>query len=560
VDLTQIPVIGEAIGNDMSTNTITEPMIRGFMEWMNTQLRDLGLPAGELEMFDRGASELDQQRSWVQYWAVQPEFFGPRLDESGQLLWTPEQMELYEEALAGIVSGVPGNPLSDAARSSYGMEEAITAGLSLVAPGGAPVASQSRTDRMVAADRFRDAGFRGTPEERAASTFRDEATAADPTWVIAMDAYRNIGTPEQREVWDTYWDIVMEPENLRHRNLFFWNGEYWEEFDGAQLQDMSEEERQAFADDWLTKRPGEENTIEQIRTEREAFKAEHPEITDYLTYQKGVYGYDGGAGAFIEHMSSNPNFQRAYEDRKDYLERQGYSGATLQAELEQWAASEAGYHAAIGERDNIYGPDPLPVYDGDQDPYGNSAFRDVMGKGESSGEGTGTTGTTGTSTDPEEDRQKKVWRDYDSPEAQEQKWQQVQDREGWANYTAEMMYGDAWNEETGKWEEWAYDDKGYRQSVTGNEAGNTGYYMTPSDDSPPKWGTAPNENRFEEWRQYMIRTNPNVAQHELTIEAWAAWELGIFNEYLASVRPQAANPPPGAWSRWLEEGIDWNAA
>jgi hypothetical protein len=547
VDLTQIPVIGEHIGNDLALNTVTEPMIRGFMEWMNGQLSELGLPVGELEMFDRGASELDQMRSWVAYHAL--EEFGPRLDEAGMPLWTPEQMEMYTEALLGIVSGVPGNPLSDAARESISNEELITAGLGLIGPGGVPVVSQSRTDRMRAADEFRSRGFTGPGEED--HLFRSEATASDPTWVIASNAYHAIGTEEQKEIYDTYWDIIFEPGKFRELDLVVWDAgsNSWTTLDGAELVGMSEEERQAFAQEWLTMRPGGVEAVEYITTERDAFKAANPEFADYLTYRNGVYQYEGGAEAFIEDMSSNPNFQRALDDRRKWLQQQGYSGATLEAELAEWASSEDAYKAAIGEQDNIYGASPISVYDASSDPASNAGFREVMGLNESQSEGGGSGSGSG-ATEEEEYDPKKVYIDRSAPAYQEQQWQEVENREGWANYTAEQLYGDAWNEETGKWEEWAYDDKGYRQAVTGNEAGNTSYYMTPSDTSPPQIGEAPNENRYQEWLAYMRRTNPSATPQQLSIEAWAAWENGVYTEYIGTVRPQPEVPE--AWLRWLE--------
>jgi hypothetical protein len=296
-------------------------------------------------------------------------------------------------------------------------------------------------------------------------------------------------------------------------------------------------------------RPGGVEAVEYITTERDAFKAGNPEFADYLTYRNGVYQYEGGAEAFIEDMSSNPNFQRALDDRRKWLQQQGYSGATLEAELAEWASSEDAYKAAIGEQDNIYGASPISVYDASSDPTSNAGFREVMGLNESEGGGSGSGSGSG-STEEDEYDPKKVYIDRSAPAYQEQQWQEVENRKGWANYTAEQLYGDAWNEETGKWEEWAYDDKGYRQAVTGNEAGNTSYYMTPSDTSPPQIGEAPNENRYQEWLAYMRRTNPSANPQELSIEAWAAWENGVYTEYIGTVHPQPAVPE--AWLRWLE--------
>jgi hypothetical protein len=531
------------MSDTMSLSNPTQEWTRLFLEKVNEWAVAAGIPVGDFESFNRGASELDQLRSWVAYEATQQ--FGPRLDENGLPLWTPEQMEIYREALVNIRAGIDGNPLSDAARENYGNEEAITAGLSVLFSGGSPVISDSRVDRMRAADEFRSRGFTGPGEED--NLFRNEATASDPTWVIASAAYHAIGTDEVKAEYEFYNDLIYEPESLGPyaHGIRMPNGEI---FDTTTLLNLTVDERRVIVDG-IFEQFGLMDDITQLVTERDAFKEANPEFADYLTYRNGVYQYEGGAEAFIEDMSSNPNFQRALDDRRKWLQQQGYSGATLEAELAEWASSEDAYKAAIGEQDSIYGQSPLPVYDASSDPTSNTGFREVMGLNESQGEGGGSGSGSG-GTEEDEYDPKKVWVDRTTPEYQEQQWQEVENREGWANYTAEQLYGDAWNEETGKWEEWAYDDKGYRQAVTGNEAGNTSYYMTPSDTSPPQIGQAPNENRYQEWLAYMRRTNPSATPRELSIEAWAAWENGVYTEYIGTVRPQPEVPE--AWLRWLE--------
>ncbi len=529
-DLTKIPVIGEHIGNDLATNTFTEPMIRGFMEWMNGALSDAGLPVGELEMFDRGASELDQMRSWVQYHAE--EQFGPRFDDTFAPLWTPEQMELYREALVGIVSGVPGNPLSDAARESISNEELITAGLGLVVPAGAPVVSQSRTDRM-AADRAGD---------RSAGVFRDEATASDPTWAIASRAYHDIGTPLQQDIWDTYYDILFNPEELRHQQLLVWDEEagIYRRIPGSALAGMTEEELQEAADWWLSMYPGGQEAIDHIKTERDAFKAANPEFADYTTYQAGVYKYEGGPSQFITDMGSNPNFQRALDDQEEWLKQQGYKGATLQAELEQWAASEAAFHAAIGEQYNIYGSDPISVYDGSNDPYANNPFRTVMGQG-----------TPVSEDDEEEEAEDEV--DPKSPAGQAAKWEAAEieedKRRGWSNYAAEQLYGDAWDQEAAATDP----KKGFPYKTNDPLTGEYYYTNYYPDDAPPKPGESSNENRFIEWQRVMRAQG--VPENQLTVEAWAAWETDTYEEYLESIGQsvQQETAVPDLWTYWLDD-------
>jgi hypothetical protein len=562
----QIPLLGDILndGQMYLPGAWSTQITNRIFDKANELFSEYAWTAGDYEPFNREANETDQIRTYVQQ--IVTELYGPRytVDPNNPAdivaLWTPEQMAAYQDALNAVTSGANGNAIAEEAQQRWATE-GLYQDIFMFVPAGTVWRSTFRDQQMELADQYYANGFKGDAAQTAAAAFRGEAKATDPAWVVANQQYHDIGTEEQQGWVSLYNDLINNPDELATASggaLLQLEG--YERWDPAQwidysiLMNMDEDQRREYVDKWFAQ-AGILDDVQQVQQQKQDFKTANPGYEQYATYQGGVLNYDGGASAFRQDMAANPNFKRAEDQKREELKAQGYSGAVLEAELDQWASTQQAYHAAMGMQYQLDDPSPISVNDQSKNPLGIPAMSFMLPDEEGSGSGSGTS-----SSDPEEDRQKKVWRDYDSPEAQEQKWQQVQDREGWANYTAEMMYGDAWNEETGKWEEWAYDDKGYRQSVTGNEAGNTGYYMTPSDDSPPKWGTAPNDNRFEEWRQYMIRTNPNVAQHELTIEAWAAWELGIFNEYLASVRPQAANPPPGAWSRWLEEGIDWNAA
>jgi hypothetical protein len=526
-DPADIPVIGQLF--DPNTMKVTIPS-EDFVNWMigkaNGLLQSVDAPTVEpFEPFNRGANELDQQRTWVQQVATSDEFFGPDRES-----WTPEQEQMYQEALVGVGSGLKGNPILDAAMERYGNEEGLSAALGLVAPGGAVVNSRFRTDTMAAATG-------GDPQAR---DFRNEATAADPTWVIASRAYHDIGTPLQQDIWDTYYDILFNPEDLRHQQLLVWDEEagIYRRIPGSALAGMTDEELQEAADWWLSMYPGGQEAIDHIKTERDAFKAAHPEFTTYLTYQKGVYDYPGGSGQFLTDMESNPNFQQALDEQREYLQKQGYKGATLQAELEQWAASEEAYHAAIGDKYNIY-DNPISVYDGSNDPYANNPFRTVMEQG------------TPVSEDDEEEVEDEI--DPKSPAGQAAKWEaaeiEEEKRRGWSNYAAEELYGDAWDQEAAATDP----KKGFPYKTNDPLTGEYYYTNYYPDDAPPKPGESSNENRFIEWQRVMRAQG--VPENQLTVEAWAAWETDTYEEYLESTGQsvQSETAVPDLWTYWLDD-------
>lgn len=544
-DISELPVIGQYFDPNTMLFTIpTEELTNLLIGAANQALINAGLPAVQpFEPFNRGANELDQLRTWVQQ--VATEQFGPRYGVNGEGLWTAEQMAEYEEALLGVQSGMEGNDILDLAMERYGNEEGLSAALSLIAPGGAVVNSRFRTDQMDLANRFADQGYTGTPEEQAASDFRNEAKATDPAWVIANQQWHNLGTPEQREAYALYNQLIYNPEELESSGYMLRLSGYaaddpnqW--IDASMLLGMDEDARRELVEQWFTK-SGELEGIQQLQAERDAFKEANPEIADFRTYIGGVYDYEGGAGAFIDMMLPiNPNFKRAYDERREYLESQGKKGSVLEAELEDWATSQQAFFAATGQQFSIYDDKPLPVYDPTADPLANPQFAGVMDMGPQS---------TGGNQYPQSDDNKRD-KAADSAFEQSIEWTDENNRKQWATSLAEQMYGDAWNEQTGEWETWAYKDKNYRENVLGLPDGNTDYYM---DESPPQPGKSSNDNRFQEWVLWMQRTNPGIPASELTPMAWAAWETGTWEEYMASISPPAQQYEPlhAVWARHL---------
>src|SRR5690606_24072464 len=124
--------------------------------------------------------------------------WGPMTGPNGEILWTPEQLAQFEDALLNARSGEDtDNWITQGARESYGEEEGLGLLWSL-GIASTVTNSQFRTDTMQAAK----------DGDNAARTSRAIATAGSPTWVIANQQWHNIGTPEQQAIWDTYWDII----------------------------------------------------------------------------------------------------------------------------------------------------------------------------------------------------------------------------------------------------------------------------------------------------------------------------------------------------------------
>jgi hypothetical protein len=266
---------------------------------------------------------------------------------------------------------------------------------------------------------------------------------------------------------------------------------------------MSQEDRQAWADQWLLHQPGGKEMFDQHVAERDAFMAAHPEYQDFKTYQGGVYDQEdkpGGITAWREGLAqTNPNFKHEMNERREWLKDQGYTGAVLEAELDQWATTEAGFLAAMGRQDSLYDDAPRDVYDSSQDPLANPNLGSIMAPpeeesgGEGGGSGSGSSGGSrgdrafrGPSRHPVEGSIR--W--YEEQLTEDiTKWNQD-------NRASEAKYPEQWDETTGTWHKWVDKD----------------YYHT---------STYPSETALmEEYRKWSLRGGTNG---DTSIEAFIAW-------------------------------------
>lgn len=534
-----IPVIGDWFDESMNVTTPGYEITSTLIGSANSLLRKFGIEVGEFEPFDRGASEIDQMRSWVQYEAGL--MFGPRYNDQGEQLWTEEQVQMYVDALIAVQGGDPNNPLVVAARQRYGREEGLTAGLSLVMPAGAVVTSQSRTDTMRLSTEFRDQGFEGTGEQRAASDYRAEALATDPTWVIANTEYHNLGDDTTDANLRLYNQLIYDPESFaEHSYLVQWMDAPTVEESGidvSPLLDMTIDERREWVDAMFN-RSGELGGIQKLQADRDAFKKANPEYTEYLTYQKGVYSYEdkpGGIRKWREDLAEdNPNFERAMNERRDWLEEQGYSGRALEAELDDWATKQDAYFAAMGEQSSIHDEKPLDVYDPSGDPLANPNMAFML---------------------PEDNEYQAPKKDEPAPGSYEESNETFRQQKAnfeFENRAAELLYGDEWDfaavDASGKpGEGWVNKDHP-----------NTDYYP-----SLGGAGSTTAQKRYEEWVRVMQARYPEKGYRaydrdgnvdERTRDAWLDWEAGIIEDMEA-----AGYPAPSIWQEYLDDE-DQNAA
>jgi hypothetical protein len=507
VDISQVPVLGSFFDpTSMALTSPSEDLWKAIFDGANNALEGAGFGVGDFTPFNKGANELDQMRTWVQHHAMQQ--FGPRyiVDETtGDVVgnWTTEQMNMYAEAMEGVRTGVPGNPLSDAARESYGHEEGLTAAFSLIVPAGAPVASRTREDIRRRAEEYREQGLTGDANQRAAYEFRQEASASDPTWQIASTQFHNLGTEESRDVYEAYWNLVLNPEQAaQFRYRWMTDEGTWTAIQlPPGFAQMSQEDRQAWADQWLLHQPGGKEMFDQHVAERDAFMVAHPEYQDFKTYQGGVYDYEekpGGIRQWREvDMKAYPNFQHEMEERRQWLKDQGYTGAVLEAELDKWATTEAAFLAVMGKQDNLYDDAPLPAYDPSADPLAGSGMPFLQPEEESGGEGGGSgSGSSGGSRGdrafrgPSRHPVEGSIRWYEEELAEDiAKWNED-------NRASEAKYPEQWDETTGTWHKWVDKD----------------YYHT---------STYPSETALmEEYRKWSLRGGTNG---DTSIEAFIAW-------------------------------------
>ena len=483
VPLDEIPIIGSHIDTDTLTNNhITEDIINAITSEVNDRARGLldklGIPIGEFKPFDRDAYDYDLQVSAVQQ--VMEGMYGPR--ETWAQQPNGEQiLSDYNTAVVAVANGSDGNPIAQQAQAIVAEQQLISAGGNALLPGTAAWSDFRfgvQTDQAAAIASLEN-GTPLTPAQQGALDNRQDATGADTLWNTVSDAYHRLGTPEQQDLYYTAQTILANDSDLSLQ----WIPAYTPDGQkvwvaGYELARMTDAERVAWVEQWLTTWPNGIQQYQSYDQSRQQFLADHPEYQDFKTYQGAVY--DDPRGFRTQLAKTDPNFQRAMEAEQDRLEGQGYKGEKLQQQLDDWAKGESAYRAAIGQKVHQKDPDPLAVYDPTADVTQNPGW--PQPKESKPPKSTTSFGDSGLfrkdfAEEPADDPSQREAQLYKLLEQYPQnkdviaqitaiekpadlsdfnqavsEWQQV-------NQSNEQLYGDAWNSDTGEWESWAGTEK-----------------------------------------------------------------------------------------------------
>jgi len=462
VDMDRVPLLGRVWDNNtMQLRMPIDEAVSSILQEINQWWSDKGVPVGDFAPFDRGANERDQLNTWVLK-GVEAEY-GPMDPNATSGPWGPNgaAWAALDDALDALTTGTP-NAIADEAERQYALEGLIAAMAAPFVPGGVITRSEYR-DQQIAGN---------AADDPAASLNRDIVTSGSPTWEIMQQQYNTIGTPEQQRIYDMYLDMLMNPDEMG-TVISRTPGGKLTVIRPSQIQGMSDAEREDFVNRWIAQNPGFEEAILAVQQGRDAFKAANPQFQEFKEYQKFVYNEDGkGIRAIRTTLErENPNFGRKIKEYRDYLKSQGITGPELERRLDAWAAGVDGYRAVMGIPIKN-GDKVLPVYDPSTNPYASSAFAGMNAGGGASGSGgSGGKGSKLTK-GPDgklynEDGQMvnsegkpindkgQVIDDYWYPDKVAERLAHGVAKYDLANQLMEEQFGDLWNQQTGKWEEWA---------------------------------------------------------------------------------------------------------
>jgi cell wall-associated NlpC family hydrolase len=498
VDLAAIPGFGKYIDNDSLTLTIpSEEFTSYLMQAANNVLQRAGVAFGDFQPFDRQANEEDQLFSIGQQIAIQ--LYGPDMES-----WTPEQVAELEAAVHQAQYGDGEETwLSETIRANFGREGGARALAALVIPGGVVTRQSYRDEQMALASDYWDAFFSGkatTKDGESAAAGRQMVTAANPVWTALDQEYHAIGTETQQQQHKLFYSMLLSPDRLNpNQSIILDNGDgTYTFYTMRQLAGMDQDDREKVVYAWLESHPDVQANVEFVKNGRDAFKEAHPDYAQYSTYQSGVYDYPGGIAQFRRDMRDNDAFRAAEEAERARLKAQGKSGSVLEAELDQWATSQEAFHAAVG----------IPYKRGDSvdKTPGPSSVAAVFSLRPDESKSGGSKKSDESKDEPKDPRIDDYW----SPEKGVPRL--LQDLAQWEydNQKMEQRFPDAWNAETGDWEDHADSAKERKELGIYNQT-----FYTPSVTETMK--------RYEEWEQM----NPGGTPEEFFTEMLATEGFGI---------------------------------
>jgi hypothetical protein len=400
-------------------------------------------------------------------------------------------MDTYTAAIDAYVNGSQDNAIAQEAQSIVADQQLISSTANAIAPGSAAwndwrFGEQTEANGAYAA---LDSSTPLTPAQQGALDNRGDATGGNILWNTMSDAYHNLGTDQEKELWTTAQMILNNDPDIVGQSFLAYKPDGTKVYiSGAQLAAMSDDERKDWVSQWLSTWPGGEELFANYETARDDFLAANPEYQDYKNYTAAAY--DDPRGFRTGLAATNPNFARAMEAQQEKLEDQGLTGEKLQLELDEWATKEAAFLAATGQD-----KDPIALFDPESDVTQNPNYWNKPETGGGSGGGTRDitqmesighgwyrdddgkvynsegvfVGKGNDLSDP--DKQAAVIyklleafpeyaplieevRGMELPKLEAQMEEDMADWQH-VNQLNEQRYGDNWNAQTGEWETWA---------------------------------------------------------------------------------------------------------
>jgi hypothetical protein len=206
-----------------------------------------------------------------------------------------------------------------------------------------------------------DAEFRATYERQTGQEFKNtdwanaklerelvRATPESRNFIFMENQYQNIGTPQERQVYQTY-------NNIKYGNVVAPGQRY----DPVGMQPAQLE---LAANQWVQSQRGGAATVEKMTTLQRAFKNTHPAFAQFKSWQGQMFDlstfYGGSLSEYRNVVSAkNENAARYFADRRRYYERQGLSGSDLEKRLDYDTTSSSAYLAIVGVPKDVYSPE-----------------------------------------------------------------------------------------------------------------------------------------------------------------------------------------------------------
>jgi hypothetical protein len=221
-----------------------------------------------------------------------------------------------------------------------------------------------------------------TPRGQQLMDERDTIAAASEysrTIQQQQDEYRQLGSPEARGAWSFY-------NNIKYGSLEQPITVSGQEYAAGDVAAMEDAQRETLANTWASE-AGVADLIEEVQTQRKAYRDEHPEYGEYATWQAQINDYEGGAQKWAtDTAAGNPNFARWLSEQPEDRRADEQTLTSLQAYM-AYRADQMAYweNDPIANRSDV-----------DPNPY------NPMDTGASEGTSSSSTTTSPASTGPTE--------------------------------------------------------------------------------------------------------------------------------------------------------------